>query len=126
MADTLELFLTAPTLQEARTAIEQCTGLVGEPGGPGQIDFPQPGFYGRLGEHSFLDDGDLDYSSFRYVLTAKNYGEPETRSPEDSDTVRWFRSLFDCLQGRADGRLLLSYNLEYALARFDPGAPDGL
>lgn len=123
MADTIQLFLTSSSLEAAAVAIEACLGQRGDRTEPGRVDFPQVDFYPRLRPHSYVDDDDLDFTSFPLVLTAKNYGEPETRDPEDSDTVRWFRRLFDCLRGQQAGRLLLAYNLESVLARFDPGEP---
>ena len=120
MADTVELFFAGLSLEEVRDRIEQCTGVVSQPDEYGDASFEQPEFIASLSTHSYVDDGDLDFTSYDYELTAKNYRDPDLAERLDSDTVRWFRSLYSCLKNRGEMRLLLTYNLQLALDRFDP------
>lgn len=119
MADTVELFIAGASLDEIRYRIEQCSGTTSESDEYGDPSFEQPDFIASLGVHSYEDDGDLDFSSYPYELTAKNYRDPDLVDPLDSATVQWFRQLFACLRSQGGLGLLLTYNLQSALGRFD-------
>lgn len=120
MADTVEIFIGGLSLVEARQRIEQCTGLPSETDQYGVIDFAQPDFIASLSVHSYADGGDVDVTAHELELSAKNYWDPEAGGEEASPTVQWFRTLFSCLSSHNDSRLLLTYNFEDVLDRFDP------
>jgi hypothetical protein len=122
MADTVELFINGLPFDDAGALVQECTGLEGEVDDYGDLVYTHPSFIASLSAHTYVDEDDLDFSSYPYELSAKNYWDPSRSEGEESETVLWFRQLFSCLKQRGEVGLLLTYNLDYALDRFNPGS----
>lgn len=120
MADTVEIFVGGLPLAQLRERIRQCTGLTSEMDQYGNINYLHADFLPSLATNDYVEGDEVDTSAYEYELTAKNYWEPETGGEHDSPTVAWFQDLFSRLSSYNDSQLLLTYNHDYVLARFDP------
>ncbi len=118
MADTIDLFLDGLSQDELVAAIEACMAVLAERDNQGAADFILPDFIARLKHHTFTPTPDMDFPQFEYWLSAKNYEGPDAL--EDAPAVVWMKSLFNCLRSGGRVKMLLSYNLDYPLASYEP------
>jgi hypothetical protein len=122
MSRSIDLFIDAPLdIDELAVAIAKLTGFAfaQAPGRRGLV-LTAGDATAELGVHDFIDDRDLLFSRYRYVLSATVTSD---RSINESPEAALLRRIFSAV--KADHRYpsLLVFDLQHLLDRSEPPAP---
>jgi hypothetical protein len=119
MSRSIDLFIDAPPgLDDLSEHLAELTGLAFEPipGTPRRV-LRSGGVTVELADHDFVDDRDLLFSRYRYVLTAV---VPAGQSVNESGEAALLRQVFAAV--KADNRFgsLLVFDLQHLMDRSAP------
>jgi hypothetical protein len=116
MSRSIDLFIAAPlSLEEAAAAIAELTGhTFTEVPGQAQQVLRCGDVTAVLSEHDFVDDRELWFTQYRYVLTAN---VPPDRPINDSPQAALLRGIFSALKADRRFPTLLVFDLQHLVDR---------